>query len=264
MAPFPADWRSVGTSVNTATEPLRRHHSETQSGARAIERGHFVVAVLASVAVGAGVLAIGATLWLATPHGSIDHEVGVTSRAAAPAANGVQVALGPVVQRSSASTFASPIAVVSRAELVIDVEGGIRHPGILRLAAGSRVGEAIAAAGGYGARADLVAAGRTLNLAQPLHDGAKLRIPTVGDTAGSDPVPQAAAESDAAGGALIDLNHADEGQLESLPGVGPVTAGRIIDARTAAPFATIEDVAARAMVGPSTLERLRPLVTVTP
>jgi competence protein ComEA len=226
-----------------------------------MERGHRLIALVAAAAVAAGVLALAGTLWLTAPHGQVD----IAARAAAPASNRAAGLQDLVVRGSPATAFASPIAADRPADLVVDVEGAVRRPGIQRLAAGSRVGDAIAAAGGYGERADVVAAAQSINLAEPLLDGAKVRVPTLGETIATGPASPAPGGSTPAGaGTLIDLNHADEGQLDSLPGVGPVTAGKIIDARTTAPFATIDDLATRGVVGPSTLEKLRPLVTVTP
>ena len=63
---------------------------------------------------------------------------------------------------------------------------------------------------------------------------------------------------------MIDINHATADELDTLPGIGPVTAAKIIDARTQAPFATVDELQSRGVVGASTFEKLRDLVTVTP
>jgi competence protein ComEA len=217
--------------------------------------------LVAATAVAAGILALAGTLWLTQPRG----EVEIGAHAALPATSSAAGVQALLVHGSPAVAFPSPALAESPAELVVDVEGAVRRPGIQRLTAGSRVGDAIAAAGGYGARADVVAAARTINLAEALLDGAKVRVPALGEVAAAGPATAAPAASGPAGaGTLIDLNHANEGQLESLPGVGPVTAGKIIDARTTAPFLTVDDLATRGVVGSSTLEKVRPLVRVTP
>lgn len=263
MEPFPADWRTIGGPAPAAAQTTTpdRGSKNHGRGISALERSHRLIAFVAVAALAAGVVALVGTLWLTTPHGEFD----IAAHAAAPAGNGSAGLQGLAVKGSPAAEFASPVPIDPPAQLVVDVEGAVRRPGLQRLAAGSRVGDAIAAAGGYGDRADVVAAAQTINLAEALRDGAKVRVPSLGETTAAGPTMATPAGSAPAGaGALIDLNHADQGQLESLPGVGPVTADKIIDARTTAAFATVDDLATRGVVGPSTLEKLRPLVSVTP
>jgi len=148
--------------------------------------------------------------------------------------------------------------------LVVDVQGAILRPGVIELATGSRVGDAIAAAGGYGPRVDAERAGRELNLAAELHDGDRIVVPSR-----DDPAPGTGAQASGSGGGsggaaggLVDLNAATATELDALPGVGPVTAQKIIDARAEKPFATVDELRERKIVGPSTFEKLRDLVTI--
>ena len=132
----------------------------------------------------------------------------------------------------------------SSGELVVDVAGAVMRPGLHHLSPGDRVGDAIAAAGGYAPRADLAATSASLNLAQPLQDGAKVLVPELG----LDPVASAPDDG------RVDLNRAGQTELESLPGIGPVTARKIIDSRTERRFAAVRDL--RCLVYPrSRMER---------
>ena len=135
---------------------------------------------------------------------------------------------------------------------------------MLQLAPGSRVGDAIAAAGGYGPRVDAERAGRELNLATELHDGDRIVVPSRDDPAPAAGVPAsgASAGQGATAGGLVDLNSATAAELDELPGVGPVTAQKIIDARAEKPFASVDELRERKIVGASTFEKLQNLVTV--
>jgi competence protein ComEA len=157
----------------------------------------------------------------------------------------------------------SPDPASTRPLLVVDVGGAVVRPGVYRLPAGSRIGDAIAAAGGYGASVDAGLVDRQLNLAAEVKDGDKVRVPARGDTQ----APAAGGGSPSApgqAGGPIDLNSASAEALDTLPGVGPATAAKIIAAREQQPFASVDDLLSRKVLGAATLEKLRPLVTVGP
>jgi competence protein ComEA len=147
--------------------------------------------------------------------------------------------------------------------VVVDVQGAVVTPGVHELRGESRVADAIDAAGGYSALVDVAAASRSLNLAARLTDGQQIHVPVLGEAAAATPAPPLAPGTSGAGG-LVDLNHASADELDTLPGVGPVTAAKIIDARAEAAFASVDELQSRGIVGPSTFEKLRELVTVTP
>jgi competence protein ComEA len=148
-----------------------------------------------------------------------------------------------------------PQAPAGGGELVIDIEGGVNEPGIHRLPAGSRVADALAAAGGYADSADLGASASSLNLAAELVDGQQIVVPVLG----AEPGPAAGG---AGAGGLVNLNRASQSELEALPGIGPVTAGKIISARSEQPFATLDELISRDVLTARQLEQIADLVTV--
>ncbi|MGO2685045.1 helix-hairpin-helix domain-containing protein [Microbacterium sp.] len=138
-------------------------------------------------------------------------------------------------------------------ELYVHVLGQVTDPGLYVLEPSARVVDALAAAGGSLDDADLQA----VNLARPLSDGEQLIVPAVGadptDAEGTDPV----------GDGLIDLNNADQAELETLPGIGPAIGQRIIDWReTNGRFASVDDLLAVSGIGEKLLAGLRDLVRV--
>ena len=165
--------------------------------------------------------------------------------------------LGAPLVAQEGSALVDGLAVVgpgaADGEIVVDVAGAVARPGLHRLQAGDRVGDAIEAAGGFAARVDLTEAGRSLNLAELLDDGTKVLVPEMG-------VDMAADGSSADG--RVDLNRADRSALESLPGIGPVTAGKIIAARSERGFDTVRELRARSLVGESVYDDIKDLVRV--
>ena len=160
----------------------------------------------------------------------------------------------------------------SGATIFVDVEGAVTEPGIRELPAGSRVADAIAAAGGYASDADLEAAASAINLAQPLSDGEQVQVPRIGETAtgpaASAPAVAGGGDSggvaDSGGGAstgLVDLNTATPEELEALPGIGPVTVQKIVAARQEQPFASLQDAVDRGVIHRGQLEDIQGVAT---
>lgn len=157
-------------------------------------------------------------------------------------------------------------------QLVVHVAGAVAAPGVVRLPQGSRVVDAVAAAGGL--RSD--AEPDRVNLAAPLSDGQRVVVPILGQP---DPVElpgSGAAPSPGPGGSTpadtsvtgalgqpVDLNTATVEQLDTLPGVGPATANAILDHRTSeGPFRSVDELIEVRGIGEAKLEALRDLVTV--
>jgi competence protein ComEA len=151
----------------------------------------------------------------------------------------------------------APTAAAARRSTV-HVVGAVRAPGVYRLVAGARVEDAIARAGGATARADLQA----INLAAKVADGQQVVVPRKGG-APAGAAASGSADPSAAPSGPINLNSATAAQLDTLDGVGPSTAQKILDYRTAhGGFSSIEDLASIPGIGPKRLESLRKQVTV--
>lgn len=154
-------------------------------------------------------------------------------------------------------------AVGAQGEIVVDVAGRVRRPGIARLPFGSRVVDAVEAAGGARRGVDL----RSLNLARVLVDGEQVLVgvapvPGVAASAAAGPVLPSGGGSGAPA-PLVNLNTADQVTLETLPGVGPVTATAILAWRTEhGSFTSVEELLDVSGIGDATLAEIAPFVTL--
>lgn len=234
MEPSSAPWRAIDT-IEPSSPPESEHRGRPWLA---------VAAVLTAVAV-----VTGALLVAARPDPSVD--LGGTA----------------LTEAGLADKGGSPSAIPASAshQLVVEVSGAVARPGVFRLPAGSRIADAIEAAGGYGPRVDVRAADRTLNLAAPLQDGQKIHVPDRDEATASggsaDPGASAAKPGGTSSDGLVDLNHATAEELDALPGVGPATAAKIIAGR---PYTSLDDLTARKVVTASTLAKIRGKATVSP
>jgi competence protein ComEA len=139
------------------------------------------------------------------------------------------------------------------AKVFVDVVGAVRRPGLYRLRDGARIADAVARAGGTTRRADIA----LINLAAPVVDGMQIVVPVRGAATAA-----AAQVAGPPGAAKVSLSSATVEQLDTLPGVGPVTAQKIVDWRTAhGPFRSVDALDDVPGIGPARIEQLRDLVT---
>jgi competence protein ComEA len=172
--------------------------------------------------------------------------------------------LGRFVLGAGTTTTAAPlppppvagagVTGLPSSRVVVDVVGAVRRPGLYRLAQSSRIADALTRAGGATAKADLA----QVNLAAPLADGEQVVVPRRG-AAGAAPAAGSASAGNPA--APVQLSTATLEQLDSLPGVGPVTAQKILDYREKhGAFQSVDELDAVPGIGPKRLEQLHDLV----
>ena len=173
----------------------------------------------------------------------------------------------PLVETNTlaVSTAAPTVPAPRQEELVVSVVGLVLHSGLVKLPPGSRVADAIAAAGGAREGADLL----SLNMAQRVSDGDQILVGVAGADGGAPVLGSAtvgagtASSGAAARTGKVNLNTATEAELDALPGVGPVTAAAIVAWRDVnGRFTDVEQLGEVDGIGPSRLGKLRELVTV--
>lgn len=206
----------------------------------------------------------GLRLLLAAATGLVVCSLAVVAFAASQPAGQVSVVSSGASGTSGES--ASVSSAVPKPMLVVEVAGAVAHPGVYSLPQGSRAADVIAAAGGYASDVDPRQVEAQLNLAAKLQDGQVVRVPRRDEgSAASGPASASAAAagvSAAAAGGLMDLNSATAEELDTLPGIGPATAAKILASREQQPFASVDDLVTRKVVAAATLAKFRDRVTV--
>ncbi len=192
---------------------------------------------------------------------AVPRPIGTAAPVVAPGGLGERAGPSPGSgQRAGTSvTGIGASAPTAPTALVVHVVGQVRHPGVVRLAPGARVQQALAGAGGPLPTADLAA----VNLARLLVDGEQIVVPRPGEGGGAGSGAVARAASGAVPEPVVNLNTANLAELDSLPGVGPVLAQRILDWRAQnGRFSTVDELGEVSGIGEAVLGRLRPRVRV--
>jgi competence protein ComEA len=157
------------------------------------------------------------------------------------------------IQLSTSTPEPSPQFTATPQPLRVYVSGAVQQPDVYALSPGSIVKDALLAAGGPASDADL----DRINLASPLADGQQIYVPRLGE----ESVPVQPPSRLPASGGKININTADAASLETLPGIGPALAQRIVDFRqVSGPFESIEDVMDVSGIGPGIFEQIRELI----
>jgi competence protein ComEA len=253
MDPLVPEWRTLGgeAAAPRSAVPAARPRLVVPVH---VTRGS--IALIACGILGLGVAVVAVLLTLMPSRPGVVFDVQDLTGTGAPA---------PLVAGVAGDTLAGTgraLEAGAGPRLVVDVEGAVQHPGLIAVPAGSRIGDALRLAGGFAPNADLRAASASLNLAELLGDGAKIIVPELGGTSrGEATGPSRTAAPGAV--PLVDLNTASQTELETLPGIGPVTAGKIVAARAEQLFARVDELRSRNVLGSATFENLRDLVTAS-
>lgn len=151
-------------------------------------------------------------------------------------------------------------------KITVDIEGSIEKPGVYKVSSGTRLNEIVKLAGGLSKQADQNFFARNFNQSQLVSDQEKIYIPskleiTQGLFSENQKVLNSltsSSQTNTSQANLVDINSASPDQLDSLPGIGPVTASKIIDSR---PYSTIDDLLNKKVVSNSVFEKIKSLIT---
>jgi len=147
-------------------------------------------------------------------------------------------------------------------EIRVDIEGAIANPGVYKLFEGAIVEDLINEAGGLSDKVDGAKLAAEVNRAQKLRDGDKIMIPIMGEVAGAASAPTSSSGGTTVAG-KININSASAEQLDTLPGIGPAYAARIIQYRESnGAFSSIEEIKEVSGIGDATFEKIKDLITI--
>ncbi len=138
----------------------------------------------------------------------------------------------------------------------VEASGAIEKPGVYELPYDSRVKDVLITAGGLSPKADRNYISKNINLAQRVVDGMKVYFPFIGEQIDAN---QQRINTNSSGGGLISINSGSEAQLDGLPGIGPVTAAKIISGR---PYQTVSELLSRKIVSSSVFQKIKDLISI--
>ncbi len=159
------------------------------------------------------------------------------------------------LHKSKPQDFPKESLVDSQKLISVDISGAVKNPGVYQLKDGSRIEDGIKEAGGFSNNVNQEYVSKYLNLAQKLSDGSKVYVPLEGEQANNSQAGVAGVNSQA----KVNINTATQAEIEALPGIGPVTASKVISSR---PYQTIEELQSKKVVSNSVFEKIKDLVVV--
>ena len=165
---------------------------------------------------------------------------------------------GVIIEKAQSLESSSLPISPSIKDIVVDIEGAVEKPGMYHLPVGARQQDALVAAGGMSKLADRQLVAKTLNMAAKLSDGMKLYIPRIGESVG---VVSGASGPGVAGAmtSAISVNSATTAELDGLPGIGAVTANRIITNR---PYGSLDELITKKAIGRSVFEKIKDKISL--
>lgn len=161
------------------------------------------------------------------------------------------------------SSESSPSGNIGKTKIQVDVEGAIASPGVYEVEEGTRITAVLASAGGLSASADRDWVSKNMNLAMKVTDGGKIYIPSAGEMTAEKITNEVTNVSGNSGQLLgvttgkVNINTASQVELEGLPGIGPVTAGKIISGR---PYQSVDELKSKKAVGQAVFEKIKDLI----
>lgn len=150
----------------------------------------------------------------------------------------------------------------SQKQISVDISGAVEKPGVYKLSDGSRIEDVVKMAGGFSKEANTEYISKYLNMAQKISDGSKIYVPLQGEQAVANQAGVVGGTTSLSGvnstgvksGAKVNVNTATQAELEALPGIGPVTASKIISDR---PFGSVEELLSKKVLGKSVFEKIK-------